>query len=103
MAAFTDLVSLVSNAIATHAERPLFGTEHDGAWAWMTYGELGRRVDRMRAALARLGVRRGDRVAIISGNRPEWAVVVAAAHGLGAVCVPMYEVQLEKDWEYILR
>jgi long-chain acyl-CoA synthetase len=58
---------------------------------------------RLRAALARLGVKPGDRVAVISKNRPEWVVVMAATHALGAVIVPMYEVQHIDDWKHILR
>jgi long-chain acyl-CoA synthetase len=48
-------------------------------------------------------VKRGDRVAIVSKNRPEWVAVMAASHALGATLVPMYEVQHEEDWRYILR
>src|SRR6476659_243050 len=103
MAEFQDLVTLVSRSVAKFSSRNLFGTERGGAWQWMTYGELGQKADRLRAALARLGVKRGDRIGLVSANRPEWGVVVVAAHSLGAVCVALYEVQLEKDWEYTLR
>ncbi|MCP4658604.1 MAG: long-chain fatty acid--CoA ligase, partial [bacterium] len=43
-----------------------------------------------------------DTVAIISGNRVEWAIAAYATYGLGARFCPMYETQLEKDWEYIV-
>ncbi len=42
-------------------------------------------------------------MAIISANRVEWAVAAYAAYGLGARFCPMYESQLEKDWDYITR
>jgi long-chain acyl-CoA synthetase len=49
-----------------------------------------------------LGVKDGSKVAIISNNRWEWAVVTAAAYSLKATAVPMYEAQLAADWTYIL-
>jgi long-chain acyl-CoA synthetase len=54
-------------------------------------------------ALAGLGVGRGDKVAIISNNRVEWAVGAYATYGLGAHYVPMYEAQQPKEWAYIAR
>jgi long-chain acyl-CoA synthetase len=98
-----DLVSLVSRAFEQHRARPLFALERHGRWIRLTYGEIERDATRLRAGLARLGVKAGDRVAIISKNRPEWLVVMAATHALGAALVPMYEVQLESDWKHILR
>jgi acyl-CoA synthetase (AMP-forming)/AMP-acid ligase II len=41
-------------------------------------------------------VGRGDKVAIISNNRVEWAVAMYAVTGVGAQLVPMYEAQLKK-------
>jgi long-chain acyl-CoA synthetase len=60
-------------------------------------------VSAFRAALAALGVGPGDRVALISDNRLEWAVVAHATLGLGAAYVPMYESQTKDDWSFILR
>jgi long-chain acyl-CoA synthetase len=68
----------------------------------VTYGELAGLVDRFRGGLARLGVRPGDKVAMVSNNRLEWAVAAYATYGLEAVFVPMYEAQKPSDWEFIL-
>jgi long-chain acyl-CoA synthetase len=99
---FTDLVSLLGTALARHSERPLFGTRRDDGWHWTTYREFGSLVDRFRAGLASLGVKRGDRVAVISANRLEWVVGAHAVYSLGASYVPMYEAQLDKEWQFIL-
>jgi long-chain acyl-CoA synthetase len=98
-----DLVTLVRRATEQFASRPLFAAEKDGRWSHTLYADIARDEVRLRAALARLGVGRGDRVAVISKNRPEWLVVMAATHALGAVIVPMYEVQHLDDWRHILR
>lgn len=99
---FESLVDLFESSVKTYTDQPLFGTKREGQWRWMRYAEFGDRVRRMRTALAELGVEGGDRVAVISGNRPEWAVGAYASYGLGAAYVAMYESQLDKDWKYIL-
>jgi long-chain acyl-CoA synthetase len=55
----------------------------------MTYGELRTQVDTLRAALARLGVQQGDRVAMVLGNDRRFAITYLATLGLGAVAVPL--------------
>lgn len=99
---FDTLVDIYRNGVRDFADRPLFGTKTDGEWRWLTYGEFGKQVDDMRGGLASLGVGKGDRVALISNNRVEWAVVSGATYMLGATVVPMYETQLDKDWKYII-
>jgi long-chain acyl-CoA synthetase len=103
MSKFQTLVDVYENAIATFPDSPLFGTKRNGQWEWMTYLEFGKLTDAFRAGLASLGLERGDRVAVISNNRAEWAVAAYACFGLGVAFVPMYEAQLPKDWEYIIK
>lgn len=96
------LVEIFEASVARHADRPLFGTKVGRVWHYMSYAEFGRRVNDLRGGLASLGVTRGDRVAMISNNRPEWAIAAYATYTLGAVFVAMYEAQTEGDWDYIL-
>jgi long-chain acyl-CoA synthetase len=99
---FTNLVLLLRTAIERYADRNLFGVRKDPGWEWTTYRQFGALVDRFRGGLASLGIGRGDRVAVISNNRLEWVVGAHAVYSLGAAYVPMYEAQLDKEWEYIL-
>jgi long-chain acyl-CoA synthetase len=99
---FTNLVDLLQSAVRDYGARPLFGTKRDSSIVWTTYSEFGALVNDFRGGLATLGVGRGDRVAVISNNRLEWAVGSHATYGLGAAYVPMYEAQHDKDWHYIL-
>jgi long-chain acyl-CoA synthetase len=103
MAKYETLVDIYTDALKTFPDQPLFGTKNGGQWTWMTYLEFGRKTDAFRAGLASLGVKKGDRVAIIANNRPEWAVAAYACYGLGLAFVPMYEAQLPKDWEFIVK
>lgn len=101
------LTELVQRTCREHADLPALGTREDrggrATWVWQTYRDLERAVDRVRSGLAALGVRPGDRVAIISNNRREWPALCYAVTGLGAVLVPMYEAQRPSEWEFILR
>src|SRR5665811_166041 len=99
---FDTLVDIYQGGVRKFAERPLFGTKVGAQWHWITYRQFGDLIDRMRGGLASLGVGRGDRVAIISNNRVEWAVIAGATYMLGGTVVPMYETQLDKDWKYII-
>jgi long-chain acyl-CoA synthetase len=100
----STLTDLYTNSTVAFADNPLFGRRgSDGSWDWTTYAEFREAVDQARGGLASLGVGAGDRVAIISDNRVEWAVGAYATYTLGAAWVPMYEAQTQKDWVYILR
>jgi len=99
---FRNLVELYESSVDRYADNQLFGTRHTEGWRWITYGEFGKQVDHARGGLAGLGIESGDRVAVISDNRVEWAIGAYATYGLGAAWVPMYEAQLAKEWEFIL-
>ncbi len=100
---FETLLDIFQESIDSYPHRELFGTKKSGRWQWTTYREFGRDVERLRGGLSSLGVVKGDHVACIANNRSEWAVGAYATYGLGAAWVPMYEQQLDKDWEFILR
>jgi len=71
-------------------------------WQTITRKEFLRRIAGLSTALAELGVRSGDRVGLLSGNRPEWHVADFAALGLGAINVPIYFNEAPERMIYIL-
>ncbi|MEN8239156.1 MAG: long-chain fatty acid--CoA ligase [Actinomycetota bacterium] len=102
-AEITTLVDLYTNSTVAYAKNPVIGRRNDaGEWIWTSYEEFGDMIDKARGGLASLGVAKGDRVAIISDNRLEWAVGAYAAYTLGAAWVPMYEAETQEDWIHIL-
>lgn len=101
-ARFQTLVQVYERSVRDFADRDLFGVKEGGAYRWLSYAEIGERVDVCRTALAEAGVGRGDTVAIISDNRVEWAVCAYATYGLGARFCPMYESQDLEGRTYIL-
>ncbi len=98
------LVDLFESTVAKHGQRPLFGTRELGQpYSWVTYEQVGARVDALRAGLDRAGVGPGDVVGLISNNCVEWAVVAFATYGRRARLVPMYLAELESTWRYIVQ
>ncbi len=69
----------------------------DGARREWRFGEVADRTARLAGTLATLGVRRGDVVMTLIGNRPEWVLTMAACFRLGAVVLPCTEQLRAKD------
>ncbi len=74
----------------------------EGRYVGVTYDELYERVDLFAHGLKALGVRRGDKIAILSENRPEWPISDLACLALGAIDVPIFPTLTAKQIEYIL-
>jgi long-chain acyl-CoA synthetase len=72
-------------------------------WSDLSYRGLAERVQSLSLGLSELGVRPGDRVAILSENRPEWAAADYACLALRCADVPIYPTLPPKHVEYILR
>jgi long-chain acyl-CoA synthetase len=99
---FAHLVELFQRSVETYADRPAFGTLRGREWVFTTYAELDKRVALARAALALLGVGRGDRVAIVCENRIEWVILAHATFQRRAIFVPMSEAQHDAELKYTL-
>jgi len=74
-----------------------------GAYKPISHGEVADRVRHAARGLASLGVRRGDRVAILSENRPEWAIADFACLTAGLTDVPIYPTLPADQIAYILK
>jgi long-chain acyl-CoA synthetase len=74
----------------------------DGAWRATSSADLERAVEEISMGLRALGVEKGDRVAILSENRPEWAFAGLATLCAGAVDVPVYATLTPPQVEYVL-
>ncbi len=85
------------------SDRCVLRSKSDGSYRGMRYRELQSRVEDLACGLASLGVRRNDRIGLISENRPEWVMADFAIMHLGAVNVPVYPTLSAKQIEYIFR
>lgn len=91
------------NGVDTHHRPDAMRYKENGQWHPISHREAETRVVRLAAALERMGVERGDRIALLSENRPEWAIADYAVLGLGALDVPVYPTLPANQIAYILR
>jgi long-chain acyl-CoA synthetase len=82
--------SRIAQSLTKNADKPALSSKIAKSWKAITYGDLDQQVRDFSMGLRSLGVERGDRVALISENRPEWAIADVAILAAGAVTVPIY-------------
>lgn len=89
-------------AVERNLDRMMLHREN-GQWLPISSREFDRSVARTAHALHAGGVRRGDRVAILSENRPEWPIADMASLLLGAVTVPLYTTLTADQSAFVLK
>lgn len=96
------LTELFDRSIATHPRGAALVLWTPKYARTLSSADLAAKVARVAAGLSALGVRKGDRVLLISENRPEWAVVDYATMFAGGILVPVYVSLTAPQLNYIL-
>lgn len=73
-----------------------------GIWVPMTWSSYDARVRDFAHGLAALGVERGQVVAVLGDNRPEWLIAELAAQTLGAAVVGIFPTSINEELRHIL-
>jgi long-chain acyl-CoA synthetase len=89
-------------AALRHGKSDALNHRADGAWVNISASTFVERVKNCALGLAALGIRPGDRIALLSENRPEWSIVDLAILSLGAINVPIYTTQAVEQIDFIL-
>jgi long-chain acyl-CoA synthetase len=97
------LPQLFQNTVAKFGAKTALRYRVAKDWQETSFAELAQRVEAVASGLAALGVKKGDRVALLSENRPEWTMVDLAVLHLGAVVVPIYPTLPSQQVAYIVR
>ena len=98
------LVSMFEHSIQHYSNKPALAHKpKGGTYLDISYTELGESVDAFSKGLNALGVQKNDRVAILSENRPEWAITDFGSLKVGAVTVPMFSTLTAAQVGYILK
>lgn len=88
--------------VESQPERPALRHRDDGIWHSIDWSDYGRAVEEVGAGLLTLGIEPGDRVGLLSGNRPEWHIADLAILSVGAVTVPVYPTSSSPQVAYVL-
>ncbi len=99
---FNSIVSLFNHQVANLQNKPYLWSKSAGNYNSISWNETKTQVTAIANSLIDLGILKGDRVAIISENRPEWQIADIAIMSIGAITVPAYTTSTQKDYEYIL-
>ena len=98
------LISLLEHSIQHYGSQPALAHKpKGGTYQDISYIQLGESVDAFSKGLNALGVQKGDRVALLSENRPEWAITDFGSLKVGAVTVPMFSTLTAAQVGYILK
>src|SRR6478672_12355036 len=97
------LNQLFFEAVSKYNRPDALQYKKDGVYKPISHTEVAERVRQAARGLASLGVRRGDRVAILSENRPEWAIADYACLTAGLTDVPIYPTLPAEQIAYILK
>ncbi len=81
---------------------PFFAKKKNGAWQFVTIKQYIERANSLSSALLSLGFSKGDKIALVSSNRPEWNIIDMAVNQIGCVLVPIYPTISEGEYKYIL-
>ena len=99
---FPNLVTMFFTRAEEQGDKPFLWAKKEGAWRPTSWRETAEQVASLAAALKAIGLRKGDRVMLVSENRPEWCIADLAIMAAGCVTVPTYTTNTERDHQHIL-
>jgi long-chain acyl-CoA synthetase len=97
------LVEVFLKRVALTPDHRAFLTKQSGSYQPIAWKEVHEQSLGCFEALQTHGIKKGDRVAILSNSRPEWFIADMAIQTLGAVTVPVYQSSTQEDIAYILQ
>lgn len=100
--AIPNLVEMFYDRAAHYGDAPFLWAKRDGDWQATSWQKTGETVTSMARALRSLGVETGDRVALVSENRPEWVISDIAIMAAGGITVPAYTTNTVDDHLHVL-
>jgi len=99
---FDNLVSMFLTRAEEKGDAPFLWAKRDKEWRSISWKEAARQVAALAASLKRMGLQRGDRVCLVSENRPEWLIADLGIMAAGCVTVPTYTTNTVRDHLHIL-
>lgn len=97
-----NLVALFLKRADEGGDVPFLGYKSGGRWHTISWADAARQVCLLAESLRRIGLEDGDRVALVSENRPEWCIADLGIMAAGLITVPAYVTNTERDHVHIL-
>lgn len=99
---FPNLVTMFFKRAAEMGDAPFLWHKADGRWQATSWAEAARQIVSLATSFAEMGLKRGDRVMLVSENRPEWCVADLGIMAAGCITVPTYTTNTERDHQHII-
>ena len=100
--AFESLNKLFFDRAEQYDKKPFLWAKKNKNWTPLSWNQTSLKVREFSGGLRSFGIKPGDKVVIVSENRPEWIIADLAINLIGAVTVPAYTTNTEDDHHYIL-
>ena len=97
-----NLVTLFFNQVDARGEHPFLWAKRDGKFRPLSWREVALQVSELARGLKALGVKPGDRIVLVSENRPEWLIADLAIMAAGCITVPAYTTNTVEDHRHIV-
>ncbi|MBU2586847.1 MAG: AMP-binding protein, partial [Alphaproteobacteria bacterium] len=97
-----NLVELFLKRADAKGDAPFLGHKAGGQWVTQSWRSAAEQVCLLAESLRGMGLKDGDRVALVSENRPEWCIADLAIMAAGCITVPTYTTNTERDHQHIL-
>ena len=99
---FPSLVAMFFDRAERGGEDPFLWRKADRAWHPLSWRQVANQVAALAHNLRELGLKEGDRVVLVSENRPEWCIADLGIMAAGCITVPTYTTNTERDHQHIL-
>lgn len=99
---YTTIPELFFNTIDQYGNHDAFFEKVNDQWVGVTFNEIYEKVNSFAAGLRHMGVRKNDKIAILSANNPRWAISDYAVTCLGAATVTVYPTLIPHQIKFIV-
>lgn len=99
---YTRVFEILTRSVQETNSQEALASKIDGVWKKIPAAEFLRQANLVSLALLKAGIRKDDKIAIVSNNRPEWHFIDFGIQQIGAVSVPLYPTITVEDYRYIL-
>lgn len=83
-------------------DRPSIREKEFGIWQAWTWAEVAEEIKALACGFAAMGLKRGDKIAIVGDNRPRLYWTMTAAQAIGAIPVPVYQDSVAEEMSYVI-
>ncbi len=99
---FPNLVTMFFTRAAEKGDAPFLWSKREGEWRSLSWRETAEKVAALADSLKRMGLQPGERVMLVSENRPEWCMADLAIMAAGCITVPAYITNTERDHQHVM-